>query len=88
MEQLGARSRADDLEVPVIVTAEGKRIGESTWPMSAQAYWSGIPTRFRDPAKFVVERTIQLELGARTRPPRAQIVVRERDRDLIAWTSR
>jgi len=62
VQRLDAQPKAQALEVSVVVTdAGGKYLGSGrTFQLDPVAYWQGVPQRYRNPNRFIVQRTIAL----------------------------
>jgi hypothetical protein len=75
-QRLGAR-QPEAISTGLLVTLSGgEPLGEpAPMTMSAERYWAGVPTRYRDLERFQVERTIKLHL--RRRAPPEEIKVRD-----------
>jgi hypothetical protein len=69
-QRLEAVRTPGTIEVPVTVTtASGQPLPypdskPGTWKLTPEQYFDGVPTRYRDPDRFTVSRTIQVRLGA------------------------
>jgi hypothetical protein len=86
-QRLTAPERPDQFKVPmVITTAESSQVRETTVQMSPQAYWNGVPARFRNADRYVVERTIALQLQKTA--PQVEVTVRRTDADVVVWKRR
>jgi hypothetical protein len=66
--RLEAVKAGGTIEVPIRVLSGGKPVplpgvpGQGTWKLTPEQYFDGVPTRFRDPDRFTVHRTIQVRL--------------------------
>jgi len=64
-------------------TSDRHPMGESTWRMTPEQYWHGVPARFRDLVRYGVGRRLRLRLDRRK--PDEVIEVREREMGALAW---
>jgi hypothetical protein len=66
LQRLDAAGAPVPIDVPVRVTqADGTALDgdEGLWHAPPEAYWRGVPRRFRDSERFAVHRVIKLALG-------------------------
>jgi hypothetical protein len=93
-QRLDARRAPDDVETRLVVSYPGQDPkGEGTpLRMRAAAYWTGVPSKFHDPDRYIVDRHIRLRFGVVERkpgdPPDSEVKVREIATGAIAWVHR
>jgi hypothetical protein len=62
LQRLDAADAPGMIEIPMkLALADGTPLpGESIWPMKPEQYWSGVPKRYRDLERFMVQRVLHL----------------------------
>lgn len=91
-QKLDARRAPDAVQVPLeVANSDGEPIGGAPIWMAPAAYWRNVPARFRDPAAYVVERTIKLQFAAvrqsNGHAPAQEVKVREIATGALAWSA-
>ena len=74
------------VEMPLrILLSTGEQIGEGRALVKPSEYWAGVPARFRDADRYVVEREIRLALGGAKGTEEVQL--RDARTDVIVWAN-
>lgn len=87
-QRIDAARAPDAIEVPIVVTLGGKALpgDPSVATFRPDDYFRGVPQRFRDTERFVVQRTVQLRFGqAPSHDAGGKLEVRDRANGALVW---